>query len=267
MIHQFTVTFAPAEELAALPAAEIYMSSLHGWLFNALLRDANPAEADWLHKHQAPKPFSLVPRLGPEGELIGIRLVVWAERAAETLAKAWRSVVAAETVYQLGRHTFTVTEAIQSEPVDFLYLLNKSRPNSRLRLRFLTPTAFKQGPLRLHLPLPGNVFERPFALWQTVAPTSVRLPATWLEWCTQKVMAQELTIQTKQTALNKQAKFTGFTGFVSFRAKSDERESLRIWQALGRLASYCGVGYKTTMGMGAVAYLPNRRRKKTNRSR
>lgn len=28
---------------------------------------------------------------------------------------------------------------------------------------------------------------------------------------------------------------------------------LRAWQALGMLAEFCGVGHKTTMGMGAVS--------------
>ena len=44
----------------------------------------------------------------------------------------------------------------------------------------------------------------------------------------------------------------GFVGEVQFEAKDDAALYLSVLQGLARLAPYCGVGRKTTMGMGAV---------------
>ena len=263
MIHQFILTFAPAQGNAALVASDVHMSSLHAWLFREVLPQYSPAEATWLHDHPAPKPFALAPLFGAAGELSGLRLTVWAERTAEALAAAWQGAMTGEKIYQLGRQAFVVGEVTRAEPVDFAHLLEKASARNRLRLRFQTPCAFKQTTaMQLFLPLPGNVFERPYQVWQAYAPASWQLPESWPNWCAQKVMVQQHAIRTQMISLNHRANFIGFTGFVEFVAKkTDEQELLRIWQALGRLASYCGVGYKTTMGMGAVAYLPGRRKK------
>lgn len=255
MIHQFTLTFAPAG--VASPLTDIHMSSLHGWLFQTVLPAYSQDEANWLHEHSAPKPFALAPIFAEAGELTGLRVVTWAERAAAALTAAWPQT---NTIFQLGPQSFTLSQIKQAEPVDFVTLLEKARPRSRMRLQFKTPTAFRQGPLRLHLPVPGNVFERPFQVWNTFAPASLHAPASWPAWCAENVMASQHHIQTQVLPLNQKAIFVGFTGFVEFEAKERDEASLRIWQALGRLASYCGVGYKTTMGMGSVAYLTGRRR-------
>lgn len=253
MIHQFTLTFAPARETLSL--TDIHMSSLHGWLFQTILPAHSQDEANWLHEHPAPKPFAIAPIFTEAGELTGLRVIAWAERTAAALAAAWLQT---DTIFQFGPQSFTVSQIKQAEPVDFVSLLEKARPLSRMRLQFKTPTAFRQGPLRLHLPVPGNVFERPFQVWNTFAPASFHAPASWLAWCTENVMVSRHHIQTQVLSLNQKAIFAGFTGFVEFEVKARDEASLRIWQAFGRLASYCGVGYKATMGMGVVAYLTRR---------
>ena len=55
--------------------------------------------------------------------------------------------------------------------------------------------------------------------------------------------------------IDKDDRFTGFVGDVLFEARHCSDEQLRVFQALGQLAPYSGVGRKTTMGMGAVERL------------
>lgn len=255
MIHQFTLSFTPVAAAAPLQRHSIYMSSLHGWLFQTVLPAFSQTEADWLHTHPAPKPFSLAPIISDEGEINGLRVTVWDERAAAALSGAWQQAITSNKTFQLGGYPFVIGQVKTARPVEFVTLLDKARSFSRMRLQFMTPTAFHQGPVRLHLPLPGNVFERPYLIWNSYAPPTIKAPATWPAWCVADVMASHHRIQTEQLQLNQKARFTGFIGFVEFETRSRDETALRIWQALGRLASYCGVGYKTTMGMGSVTYL------------
>ena len=116
--------------------------------------------------------------------------------------------------------------------------------------------AFKRAATLLYaIKAPGrvvNVFRRPLQVWQCYAPMVLSIPADWLAWCEREVFVVEHDIQTATVSLSHSQSFTGFTGEVTFRVHQGETNYLRVWQALGALAAFCGVGYKTTMGMGAV---------------
>lgn len=78
------------------------------------------------------------------------------------------------------------------------------------------------------------------------------LPTGWLDWCTQNVFVTQHHIETATVSIDKNDRFTGFVGEVWFEAYRGEELALRAWQALTDLAVFCGVGHKTTMGMGVV---------------
>lgn len=256
MIQQITLRFAAVDDAAwpGIPEHELHASSLQGLLFQTALPLYRAAEAAWLHEHPSPKPYALAPLYGPGRALRGLRISSWSARATEALLEGWQRVYEQGVVLQLGqRNRFVVEEGRYATAVSFLQLLApKPRPN--MTLHFISPTAFRRGPRRLHLPLPANVFARPAQVWQTYAPESLRLPDDWGDWCEQHVMAHTLHIHTRQAPLNANAFFIGFVGRVTFTAQGQQEEYLRLWQGLGRLAAYCGIGYKTTMGLGAVRY-------------
>jgi CRISPR-associated endoribonuclease Cas6 len=225
---------------------------LHGLLFDVLQR-ADQAEASWLHHHNSPKPFSLVPLYRADGGLAGLRLAAVTERTAALFRQAWEQAKQNGDVLRLGRYqTFTVQEINCQQGLSFPELATIS-PSQHLAFHFLSPTAFKQGPGHLPLPLPANVFSWPFRIWQTFAPNSMTLSDTWLDWCEQEVFVVSHRIETVTVAVSQQEQFTGFVGIVHFRAQQSPDAYLRVWQAMARLATFCGVGHKTTMGMGAVA--------------
>ena len=77
----------------------------------------------------------------------------------------------------------------------------------------------------------------------------------WLLWCERDVFVFEHRIESVAIGLNKVKRFRGFVGEVIYKANGKNQGYLQIWQALGTLAAFCGVGHKTTMGMGAVERL------------
>lgn len=252
MIHKLTVHFTPGDEQPGLDMATIPANRLHALLFRIVLPATSAAQTTWLHEHPSPKPFALSPLVSPEGTLAGLRLSAWSEPAAHLLAAGWQRVYEQDETLALGKHKIHVTRISHHKERRFEELV-QAAPRRHLWLRFLTPTAFRRGPLRLHLPLPANVFDRPFQVWQTYAPPALQLPADWPEWCREHVMVQRHHIQTRLVPFNRHAPFVGFVGDVEFRAVAGAELYLRLWQALGRFSVYCGIGYKTTMGMGAVA--------------
>jgi CRISPR-associated endoribonuclease Cas6 len=254
MMYHITVTFAPRN--GSLKGREVTARGIHGLLFT-LLHETDVNESTWLHSHPSPKPFSLVPLYTEDGDLAGLRLAPIVERAANLLLESWSRVRQSGRLLALGRQKFWVRDVVCAAGPGFADLAS-SNADSTLRLRFLSPTAFKQGPGSLPLPLPANVFSWPLKVWQSYAPAPLALPEDWRDWCAQDVFVMEHQIQTASVAISRRESFTGFVGDVHFQAESRHPQAalyLHIWQALASLATFCGVGHKTTMGMGAVEKL------------
>lgn len=246
-MYHLTLTFEPRR--GPMHGHTVTARGLHGMLFKAL-HEADPAETDWLHDHPAPKPFSLAPLYSPGGLLLGMRLGVVSDRAAELLVRGFEWHRDQGNHHQLGPNICMVTD-VQCDPGPRWIDLAQTPPNAQLGLRFLSPTAFRQGPGHSPLPVPYNVFHWPWRVWQAYAP-ALGLPDDWLEWCAQEVFVTRVKIETVAVAVSKDEDFTGFVGDVIFQAYRGDVSRLSVFQALGRLAAYCGIGHKTTMGMGAV---------------
>jgi CRISPR-associated endoribonuclease Cas6 len=250
---QIGVGFQPTN--APLDGNHVTAQGLHGVLFH-VLQQADARGATWLHKHPAPKPYTLTPYYDTEaGALAGIRLTAVSEPAARLLSAAWQAARRDRWPLRIGPLPFTVRD-VAVIPGDAFETLITAPPEPRVGLRFLSPTAFRQGPGHLPLPLPRNVFGGPWRVWNRYAPTTLSLPADWLEWCDAVVFVVSHAIQTAAVTISpREPPFVGFVGDVYFEARSDALLYLSTLQALARLAPYCGVGHKTTMGMGAVETL------------
>ncbi|MBX7250967.1 MAG: CRISPR system precrRNA processing endoribonuclease RAMP protein Cas6 [Candidatus Promineofilum sp.] len=251
MLHQLTVTLQPRR--GPLHGHTVTARGLHGMLFKAI-SEADPRETNWLHEHPAPKPFSLSPLYSAGGLLLGIRLGVVAEWAAELFVRAWNWHREQGGSLQLGPNVCVVTD-VQCDPGPRWLDLAQCPPEPRVGLRFLSPTAFRQGPGHSPLPVPYNVFHWPWRVWQAFAP-DFGLPDDWLDWCAQEVFVVQHQIETVTVPISKDKSFTGFVGEVVFEALDGGAGQMGLLQALARLAAYSGVGHKTTMGMGAVERFP-----------
>lgn len=249
-MHQIAIGFYGTHGPVA--GNEVTARGLHGLLYN-VLGQFDKKRATWLHEHGAPKPYTIAPYYDSSGRaLLGIRLTALTENTAALLVPAWQAVRMSGRELRLGQQRFTVRR-MEAVPGAGFVNLAMVTPANTVVLRFLSPTQFRQGPGILPLPLPYNVFQRPFEIWSSFAPSTLQLPGDWLDWCAKNVFVIKHNIRTEPVTISKrEPPFLGFVGEVQFEAKDDAALYLSVLQGLARLAPYCGVGRKTTMGMGAV---------------
>ncbi len=247
-MHHITLSFTPIYE--PLNGRNIHAKGLHGLLFN-VTGQTDREESDWLHKHPVPRPFTMVPLYTEDGCLAGIRLSALTDRAANLFQRTGEWFCKTERPCHLGGQEFIISESRCTPALNWQQLA-LSEPTKQIGFHFISPTSFKQGPGHLPLPLPRNVFGSPIRFWQAFAPPMMAVPAGWLEWCQQDVFVTQHNIETVSVMISQRDKFTGFVGEVWFEARRGSDLNLRTWQALANLATICGIGYKTTMGMGAV---------------
>ncbi|MBX3057899.1 MAG: CRISPR-associated endoribonuclease Cas6 [Anaerolineae bacterium] len=254
-MYQIIVTFTAVS--SPLSRHEVTGKGLAGLTFK-LLDQVDVAEATWLHEQPPPKPYSMAP-IFTNKLLTGLRFGVLTERTAVFLHRAWKNAVKNGDKLRLGPHRLIATYVQCRQGPGFAEMLENDAA-ADLRLRFLTPTTFSQStgvggkPIYLLLPEPRNVFTQPFRVWQTFAPPPKKLPADWPEWCARQVLVSRHQIQTEPFVAKKGNVHLGFTGDVAFLALAEEPFYRQIWQALGQLAVYSGVGAKTALGFGAVTY-------------
>ncbi|MCB8945286.1 MAG: CRISPR system precrRNA processing endoribonuclease RAMP protein Cas6 [Ardenticatenaceae bacterium] len=247
-MHTITYLFEPLDE--PLNGRYIHAKGLHGFLFN-ITGQADRQESDWLHHHETPRPFTLVPLYGDDSCLAGIRLSTLTDRATSLFQRTGEWFSKTERPCHLGGHEFIIRESRTTPSISWQQLA-LSEPTRQIGLRFLSPCGFKQGPRVMPLPLPANVFGSPIRVWEAFAPPMMVIPPDWRDWCAQNVFVTQHNIETVQINISQRERFTGFVGEVWFEAHQGDEYHLRTWQALSTLATFCGVGYKTTMGMGAV---------------
>jgi CRISPR-associated endoribonuclease Cas6 len=126
---------------------------------------------------------------------------------------------------------------------------NASDTNTIFNFTFATPTAFRQGKFDTTLPTRESVFNSLLSRWNkygNIQFSDINLEAIYPSF---------FNIHTEITS-DSRSKFIGFVGEVSYRILGDA-EPLLIKQinALANFALYCGVGRKTTMGMGMARRL------------
>ena len=243
-------SFEPISTLRPIDGSKVTARGLHGLIFN-ILKQVNEEEATWLHQHRTPRPFHFVAVYGPDNTLQGIRLAAFTDRVADLLECAGSAFVASKRACSLGGQRFII-DRVMRHPGPTWQQMTQVVASRHLRLAFLSPTSFKQGPGHIPLPIPGNVFATPMRVWKAFAPALLMLPDGWLEWCHLNVFVTKHDIKTVEVQINKQARFTGFVGTATFEAQQSEEVYLIAWQALARVAEFCGTGHKTTMGMGAT---------------
>lgn len=234
-----------------LDSSSISAKGLHGLLFHVLY-SVDPQGAAWLHKHthNYPKPFSLMPLYTDKSVLAGIRLGALTERTAGLFERAWDWYLKKGQVLQLGRQSLQVESVTLEQGPNWSELM-QTVPVRRLGLHFLSPTSFRQGPGHLPLPVPYNVFTRPWRVYLSYAPFT-NLSGNWLDWCRDNVFVVEHNIETATVVINQNERINGFVGHVVFNANKGVVSHFQLLHMLSRVANYSGIGQKTSMGMGAI---------------
>lgn len=124
-----------------------------------------------------------------------------------------------------------------------------SERNSSINLTFSTPTAFRQGQYDTTLPTRESVFNSLLSRWNKYSGIE------FTQIAIESIFPSFVNIHTEILA-DSRSKFIGILGEVTYKILG-AIEPIQIKQinALAEFALYCGVGRKTTMGMGMTRRL------------
>jgi CRISPR-associated endoribonuclease Cas6 len=130
------------------------------------------------------------------------------------------------------------------------YLLAKDAPDSRVALRFVSPTAFRAKGQNLPLPLPRSVFGSLLDKWNAFGP--IALSEDVQRFAEECLAISQFKGRTRAWGGKAGKVLIGFVGQATFAALNKDRYWLSLINLLADYAFYAGVGYQTTSGMGQV---------------
>ncbi len=248
-------------ENSPLPMERVTASAMNG-LSHTILGQQVAALVDEMHKKGAgPSPFSVC-ALFDAGCLTGLRLATLQAEVGGQAEMAWRALSGKGRI-RLGNHYLRVGEVYggreQARSFDDLY---ESTPAAHeVSMHFISPmrlrTTISKGNSRWTLLPQSKAVWGYYALrWEKFGGRP--LPPEFLAWVEKCVLVTHISVDTQYAYAEKNVEWRGVVGQVGYQAFTPEEtipasrqaEYLKAWQALARLAEYCGTGEKTTMGMG-----------------
>lgn len=235
-----------------LPIHAVRAHALNG-LFHAELGKRHAALVEALHHGEGPMPFSLTPLFdAEEATFTGFRVGVLAADVGEAVAETWGGLAAKRADVQLGSARLSVLGVEPEAPaLTYEQLLTTAPVMHGVRLRFETPVRFKSG----LLPTPRAVWQGYAQRWEKFAP-ELTLPPEFMRWVGYAVEATDLALEGRHAPAENTVEWKGAMGEVEYQATINELPAsrapdyLQAWQALARLAEFCGTGEKSTMGLG-----------------
>ncbi len=229
------------------------------------LSDENPPQGQALHDMQRNKQMALSIVEGP-GWAPLLRLTFMAQEGlayAQTLVNALTTrptLRLGSTLCDLGSVDFNGSDWSGVSTWADLVSETKGR---HLHLTFATPTAITKrddrgGRFTSLYPEPLDVFGGLARRWQALAPgarqglESLRLPDELEHFLrTGGCVVANYRLRTVEFHTSERTQL-GFTGWVVYECRQDERACVSALNALARLAFFTGVGYQTARGMGAT---------------
>ncbi|MCB9139692.1 MAG: CRISPR system precrRNA processing endoribonuclease RAMP protein Cas6 [Caldilineaceae bacterium] len=166
------------------------------------------------------------------------------------------------TEWPLHNHAFAVTAIYCDadrhawsglttyEETASVHLLGRTQPERKLAFELASPTAFKSQGMHLPVPLPGLLFGSLLDRWNAFSP--VELPVDLRAYAETAVAVSYYRLQTERVSYKRQSVLIGATGRITYTALDTDRYWLAALNVLADFALYCGVGIKTTVGLGQV---------------
>lgn len=229
------------------PPPKLYRAlyaNLLGWM-----EAAYPGLGDVVHDRPVRKPFTI-------SGLTQDRRGEWHWRVTlledDLFDALWAGVQAVGAIDLNGR-TWPVRwpDALITRQ-SYEHLIKNVRPTKALKMKFLSPTTFRQRDLDLPLPEPEPVFQSWLSHWNDFAPARHRMSTDLLDVCRACVAISAHRLHTEWHDLG-HSQIVGFLGKVTYDIMDARRlDQALVWQlnVLADYAQYCGTGRKTTFGMG-----------------
>ena len=233
-------------------------------LFLSLIRQSSPKMADELHGSDALKPFTISPlcgkfqRAGKSLKVIDsseyfIRLTflkgdVFAYFMDAALKAARQPLRLESAIFHIDHVVLHHDDSPLCHHQSYEELFSESAFQRKIRLRFLSPTAFRSGSKRNVLfPEAPLVLGSYLSKWQYYSPVKINESMSKV---LPDIVVTRYKLNTHILHFNAYQE-TGFEGDCTFELPADlDKAAVKIINALADFAFYCGTGAKTTMGMG-----------------
>ncbi len=235
-------------------------------LFLDLVREADAAMSSRLHDMRAPKPYTVSSLMGDmeslgEGRLRLSRGKPYSLRFTlldDDLIRLWREELLPGMqgrTLRLGGASLLVTAAREKAVhADDLYrecIVSRKAPPRRITLRFLSPTAFRSGGRNVLFPLPRMVWQSANRAWSEIS--RVDLGANLHLLADEYAHASRFSLATRILHFDRYRQ-VGVVGNCEYMLATENEDLRRALHLLSRFSEYCGLGMKTTMGMGQVRF-------------
>ena len=246
--------------------------------FLSLLQIGNPKKVEEVHAASRQKPFTVSPLIGKgerRGDFLRIRAgtecrlrytflddALFVHFGSAFLTQSLPSLRLGGATFQLSRMVASGAETNDwSGTKSYEELIDAARTDTRLRVRFHSPTAFRELSPRgqktrnqAHIDL-VRCYQSWGNKWNAFAPMQIDKQRL-LDFVADHAGLTAVESRSRMLDFGKH-KEIGFVGscayqfFVEHESDNEEEfEMLRLANLLADFAFYCGTGYKTTMGMG-----------------
>lgn len=262
MPHSLVINFSL---LSDIPSGYTSGKHLHA-LFLKLVDSADSDLADYFHTSETNKSFTVSPlqfnhqiqwqnqKTLKKGYSYWFRITLLDDTLFGKLTKLWLNLNPKKP-FHLGSGDLVITSILATSnnnqfwanSISYQQLYDQASDNERnISFSLVTPVTFRQGKNDNCLPTVDSVFSSLLKRWQKYSP----LPINELNFgC---LFPSYFDINTEMIK-DKQTKFIGCIGNINYQILG----SIEPWQikqinALADYAFYCGLGRKTTMGMGMI---------------
>lgn len=240
-----TFPLSPSEAAALPPYPG---RALHA-LFYQWLALGDYALSTRVHDDDGPRPFTVAPLHRANGQPM-LRLTLLDDALWPALAAG---IALTPTVEVLGRLLTLPKEGPRLEHCTYADLAAAARAETRLNLRFLSPTSFRSREMHYPLPDPVLVFQSWLNRWNEFAPEEQQINVAVLDLVAAHVAVSYYNGRTEMVDFGGNKRVVGFVGAVQYHILRPALIGATWLRALNTLADYapfCGTGHKTAQGMG-----------------
>ena len=201
------------------------------------------------HDQDGPRPFTVSPLYRVDGQPT-LRLTLLDDTLWPALSQG---ISLTPTVEVMGQPLTLPADGPQIQHRSYADLVANAGAETRIRLRFLSPTSFRSHEMHYPLPDPALVYQSWLNRWNEFAPEEARINVALLDIVAAHVAVGRYDLRTEMVDLGGDRKVVGFVGTVQYnviRAGMIGDEWLRRLNLLADYAAFCGTGHKTAQGMG-----------------
>lgn len=243
MIRQYVAALAP-EKGASLNQSDAYS------LYAALLETLSPEASCSLHKGESMISQYLTPCAGRCEFLWTVNLI--GESSIDLCAPALESLAMLEL--RSGGISVTARDAgrLQIDSLSSMSAMLGGDPScQRFVLRFLSPCAFRSGGDYVNFPSVQHILGSLLKKWNAAFPDSYMEDEDAMSMLTAGVKITGYSLSGASFRI-KGVSIPSFSGTATLSARLSP-QMLQLLRALLSFAPFCGIGIKTTLGMGGVS--------------